>query len=231
MKNIFEIPEKELTQRIINYCYENEIFIKEQQVSLDICQSYFRTNKGNLSGEHLEESCIRLYAYLGSCGLLHSNSCLMKISPMQLTPIIDFANDKRNFYCFELKNNVEQIRELYCKIKECLSKLPIKPTKMLITAIMCGIFSTLLTLNSDICCALGISGSNDLSVDDINKIFELIDLANHIRSLLSNNSNNKIHLWLQDTANILVIIQILVKACKSLLDMYRNKKNQERNKK
>ena len=144
---------------------------------------------------------------------------------MQLAPIIEIANDKRNFYCFELKNNVEQIRELYCKIKERLSGLPKEPTKMLISAIMCGVFGVLLPLNSGICSILGISTTNDLSINNINKILELFELANHIRKLLSNNSNNKIHLWLQDTADILVIIQILVKACKPLLDMYKNKKS------
>ena len=53
-----------------------EIETNPRYVSFDYCYGYFQSNKGQLAGDNMEISCLRLWAYLASWGMMRNQKLL-----------------------------------------------------------------------------------------------------------------------------------------------------------
>lgn len=58
-----------------------------RDASYDFCYLYFKNNKENLGGKNMKCSCMHLWSYLASWGMLR-NSPLLQLSPAALKPLI-----------------------------------------------------------------------------------------------------------------------------------------------
>lgn len=133
--------------------------------SFDYCYGYFQTNQSNLTS-NMEQSCMALWSYLASWGMLRGSSILLQkgnykaledtitviqryFNNPQSLPNIE--NDSRNDY-------VEKVVRLCADIKESFVKnriQPFTPTKTLITKIVLGVFGVFPALDQFFCDTFG----------------------------------------------------------------------------
>ena len=132
---------------------------KHRFASYDFCHSYFLRNRESLSSK-MEESCIYLWSFLGSWGMLRGSSVLFKEnSPASLRNVVQcIANTPKEVWDIDVEQYGDekcrqQIIDLYNSIKQALidgsshvdcQGNPITPfeypSRALITKIMMGVF-------------------------------------------------------------------------------------------
>ena len=74
---------KEIIDELIPYHLVNL-----RDASYDFCFLYFQTHRGILGGKNLECSCMHLWSYLASWGMLRGSSELLQRSPAALKNLI-----------------------------------------------------------------------------------------------------------------------------------------------
>lgn len=113
-------------------------------ISFDYCYHYFQTNHSCLT-ENMETSCMALWSYLASWGMLR-NSELLQCNYSVLKPVIvviqkyleggkdipDVEEDSKKEYC-------EKVVRLYNDINDSIEQT-FKPTDTLVTKIILGVF-------------------------------------------------------------------------------------------
>lgn len=115
--------------------------------TFDYCYGYFYNNRGHLCDD-IEKSCMILWSYLASWGMLRGSSGLLQKSPAALIPLIEFI-DKSDEKLWEIdvpnydnENNLNKIWSLYKGIKKILlDKQIATPTDTLVTKIMLGVYA------------------------------------------------------------------------------------------
>lgn len=130
--------------------------VDRRYASYDYCYLYFQKNKGNLGGSNMENSCMYLWSYLASWGMLRGSSALLQCSPSVLKELIKYFDSISNsivwtvdvgFYIPE--NNVEIIsvyKNISNILKEQIAKSlgkkkdNVKVSVTLVTKIMLGVF-------------------------------------------------------------------------------------------
>ena len=132
---------------------------KHRFASYDFCHSYFLRNRESLSSK-MEESCIYLWSFLGSWGMLRGSSVLFKEnSPASLRNVVwCIAETPKEVWDidveqYEYEKCRKQIIELYDSIKRALTDgsshfdckgnqiTPFEnPSRTLVTKIMMGVF-------------------------------------------------------------------------------------------
>ena len=132
---------------------------RQRFASYDFCHSYFLRNRESLSSK-MEESCIYLWSFLGSWGMLRGSSVLFKEnSPASLRNVVDcIAKTPKEVWDIDVEQYGnekcrKQIIELYDSIKLALTKgsshfdckgnqiTPFEnPSRTLVTKIMMGVF-------------------------------------------------------------------------------------------
>lgn len=111
--------------------------------SFDFCYHYFYTNQHHLAGENLEKSCLMLWSFLASWGMLRGSSFLLKNNMKYLSPLIEEINKcdselwEFNIEDYDKACKIEQLIKCYRMIEHNLSN----PTITLVTKIMLGVFS------------------------------------------------------------------------------------------
>lgn len=132
---------------------------RQRFASYDFCHSYFLRNRDSLSSK-MEESCIYLWSFLGSWGMLRGSSVLFKEnSPASLRNVVQcIADTPKEVWDIDVEQYGDekcrqQIIDLYNFIKKALTKGSScvdcqgnditrfeNPSRALITKIMMGVF-------------------------------------------------------------------------------------------
>ena len=114
--------------------------------SFDLCFYYFQTNKKRIAEkENLEKSCLHLWSYLSSWGMLRGSSRLLEKSPASLKPLIVHIK-KSNVWDIDVDKytdeNINKLIEEYKEIEQILKEeiLEKLPTCTLVTKIMLGVY-------------------------------------------------------------------------------------------
>ena len=88
--------------------------VKHRFATYDFCHSYFVKNRKELLPLRMEESCIRLWSFLGSWGMLRGSSQLIKEnSPASLKPVIEcIANTPEEIWNIDVEQYEEKQQDL-----------------------------------------------------------------------------------------------------------------------
>jgi hypothetical protein len=114
--------------------------------SFDLCFYYFQTNKEHVAEkDYLEKSCLYLWSYLSSWGMLRGSSYLLTKSPACLKPLIKHIQ-KSNVWDIDVDKytdeNIDKLIEEYKEIEKILKEKILEklPTYTLVTKIMLGVY-------------------------------------------------------------------------------------------
>ncbi len=147
---------------------------KHRFASYDFCHSYFLRNRESLSSK-MEESCIYLWSFLGSWGMLRGSSVLLKEnSPASLRKVVEcIAETPKEVWDIDVEQYWnekcrQQIIELYNSISRALTEgssrvdckgnpiTPLKnPSRTLVTKIMMGVFGIVPAFDTFFCDVFG----------------------------------------------------------------------------
>lgn len=84
---------EEIKKCIEEFLQVRKIGVGHRYASYDICYSYFKSNSKQLTGDNLQMSCLQLWSYLASWGMLRNSNLLYK-SPHYFIPLIYHINEK-----------------------------------------------------------------------------------------------------------------------------------------
>ena len=145
--------------------------INSRYSSFDLCYLYFKTNKGKLTGNKLHLSCLQLWAFLGSWGMITRGNALQKKSYASLKEAITFINDNPQYYRVDLGHSdyVTNILDLYKGIKKALN-LKQKNQKTLITKIILGFYGICTAFDTKFCESFNCHTQGDLNKSDLEKV-------------------------------------------------------------
>ena len=147
---------------------------RQRFASYDFCHSYFLRNRESLSSK-MEESCIYLWSFLGSWGMLRGSSVLLKEnSPASLRNVVwCIAETPKEVWDIDVEQYGDekcrkQIIDLYDSIKLALkegsSRVYCKgnliaslenPSRTLVTKIMMGVFGIVPAFDTFFCDVFG----------------------------------------------------------------------------
>ena len=147
---------------------------EERYSSFDLCYYYFISNKGNLVGENLETSCLQLWAFLSSWGMVARGNAMQGKSYAVLKGVINFINNNPQYFLSRIdsKNYVEEMISLYFGLKKTLN-LDQASQKTIITKIMLGVYACIPAFDQYVCETLGTSTIGDLSKRNIQSIVSI----------------------------------------------------------
>ena len=137
----------ELVNNLIE-AFMTDYSVDKRNASYDFCYLYFQRNRHNkvqFGGKNMECSCMHLWSYLASWGMLR-NSPLMGLSPAALKPLISYLDSIQGSGVWDADVDTyskykKDILETYKTITEKLGGIMGKtPRKTLVTKIMLGIF-------------------------------------------------------------------------------------------
>lgn len=124
--------------------FHNKSGITERYASFDICFTYFHSNRNKLAKD-MERSCLYLWSYLASWGMLRGSSDLLQKSPVALIPLIEHFSKLDNTI-WELDVDKYNLKTIPLLIKECKTiksilenKLNVDASDTLITKILMGV--------------------------------------------------------------------------------------------
>lgn len=172
--------------------------VKERYSSFDLCFSYFISNRGKLLGSNLETSCLQLWAFLSSWGMVARGNAMQGKSYASLRDIIQFINDNPQYYFSKIDSNnyVDEMAALYLGLKKALN-LTQASQKTIITKIMLGVYACIPAFDQYVCKTLGTSTIGDLSKRNIKSIVSIykahkkqIDLLASTTPVISFNGTN-----------------------------------------
>lgn len=118
---------------------------EQRYASYDFCYGYFQNQRHYLV-DNLEISCLHLWGYLASWGMLRGSSELLQCSPAALKNLITYLDAIRNSSIWDIDvdayhQNMEIILNVYADISKILEDiLDVRPSKTLVTKIMLGVF-------------------------------------------------------------------------------------------
>jgi len=126
--------------------FRSGLSVTKREASYDFCYGYFQTNKHNLSS-HMEDSCMRLWSYLASWGMLRGSSELLQKSPAALKGLIiyldncpdDIWNLDVDTYSCRYKLLEDTYKGIYAELKKVINH----PSCTLVTKIMLGVFGNI----------------------------------------------------------------------------------------
>lgn len=146
--------------------------------SFDLCFYYFQTNKERIAEkENLETSCMYLWSYLSSWGMLRGSSYLLTKSPAFLIPLIKHLKSS-DVWGIDVNNyteeNITKILKEYGKIKNALIDKETKkePTDTLVTKIMLGVYGNIPAFDQFFKKGLGVGSVNKESLNKIKNFYD-----------------------------------------------------------
>lgn len=162
----------EIQSSIIDFTNQCDEF--HRYVSFDYCYYYFYRNRNIIIGNNLEMSCMALWSYLGSWGMLRGSSELLREKNYKvLIPVIEYINQHQEFYKMNLLDNtyIDDTSRLYNDIRKLLN-LKQKNQKTLITKIMLGVYACCPAFDTNLCKTFGLSTQGDLKIRDLQTIVD-----------------------------------------------------------
>lgn len=120
--------------------------VNQRDASYDFCYLYFQRNKGKLGGQNMACSCMHLWSYLASWGMLR-NSPLLQLSPAALKPLIAYFdrnaksvvwNADVDSYCMYKTDILNAYNDIFKVLTTIFGGK--KPRITLVTKIMLGVF-------------------------------------------------------------------------------------------
>lgn len=181
-----------LTERLvksrINKFLKGRNNISCRYSSFDLCYLYFKKNKGCLTGKKLQQSCLQLWAFLGSWGMITRGNALQKLSYASLKELITLINNNPQYYKVDINNKdyVATVLCLYYQIKQIL-KLNQKSQKTLITKIILGVYGICPAFDSYFCECFKSSTLGDLTKNDLDKV---VSFYSNNRNIIDNCRKN-----------------------------------------
>lgn len=171
--------------------------------SFDLCYGYFQTHRSSLTDD-MERSCLHLWSYLASWGMLRGSSKLLSDCSMKvMEDVVNYLSTLKNPDDWELDLGLDasghrdpvksqRIIEIYddlCKIIGSISIngviVGVKPTPTLITKIMLGTLGCVPALDTNFKNALGIGHSSltTKALSDIQKYYGCSHIGSAIDSV------------------------------------------------
>ena len=135
----------ELVKKLIE-AFMKDFSAEKRNASYDFCYNYFQSNKGQLGGKNMECSCMHLWSYLASWGMLRGSSALLQCSPAILKELIKYLDEIGNsaIWSADVDNydsNMQLVISVYNKIASILkNNTHNAPSVTLVTKIMLGVF-------------------------------------------------------------------------------------------
>lgn len=136
----------ELVKTLIDEFMKNRL-VNKRDASYDFCYLYFQRNKGKLGGKNMECSCMHLWSYLASWGMLRGSSALLQCSPAVLKELIKYLDliSTSAIWSADVNtydsNTKQLIIDVYNKIASILkNNTQNVPSVTLVTKIMLGVF-------------------------------------------------------------------------------------------
>ncbi len=174
--------------------------------SFDLCYGYFQTNRGNLMGDNLEKSCLHLWSYLASWGMLRNSKLLSDCSMKVMEDIVvylsgledsdwdlDLGADSSGNRDSIKSDRIIEIYDDLSKIIEIISIngaiVGVSATPTLVTKIMLGTLGCVPALDTYFCKALHTS-LRPLDGDLLWKIKEYYNS----KPAYTANTNNKVNI-------------------------------------
>ena len=152
-------------RRFISFGKE-ELKHNKRYLSFDYCYGYFHSHKSNLIGKNMEHSCMALWSYLASWGMLRGSSQLLqngnyKVLKDTIILIQEYFKKSQALLPCIKSNTVEEYARNtvnLCKnIRDSLKKgMPgLNPTNTLVTKIVLGVFGEFPALDTNFCKTFG----------------------------------------------------------------------------
>ena len=145
---MLKISGKKVEQDLMRF--RKDIAPNLRYASYDFCYGYFQTYRGILSAD-MENSCMQLWSYLASWGMLRGSSKLQQRSPAALKPLIEYLDKAdKQLWLMDVDEydeaNIECLLKAYTDIDNILTEIlsDRKNEKhrsiTLVTKIMLGVF-------------------------------------------------------------------------------------------
>lgn len=144
---------------------------EDRYSSFDLCYGYFYQNRGNLIGSHLEESCLQLWSFLSSWGMVARGNALQGKSYAYLKDVVELINSNPQYYqsAIDTATYTSDMLSLYHGLKGKIN-LPQKSQKTVITKIMLGVYGCIPAFDQYVCETYGTSTIGDLTKKNIQSI-------------------------------------------------------------
>lgn len=156
---------------------------EQRYASFDFCYKYFFDHRKDFLMDNIEVSCLHLWSYLASWGMLRGSSKLLQKSPACLIPLIEHVSksadilwelDLDNYTKDNIGILIGEYKCIYSILQDILNNRventkKIKPSITLITKIMLGVYSNIPAFDTNFCEAFRSIFGNECgfrSVDD-----------------------------------------------------------------
>ncbi len=142
--------------------------------SWDFCYEYFYHNQGKLVGQQLQTSCMQLWSYLASWGMIVRGNELQRQSYACLVDVVKYINIHHKCYQVHLDdiNYIDKMLTLYDELDQALNLHSQKNRKTLITKIMLGVYGCCPAFDSRFCTTFGLSTTGRLTRNNLMKVQE-----------------------------------------------------------
>lgn len=144
----------ELVKNLIE-TFMKDYSVDKRNASYDFCYLYFQRNKGQLVGKNMECSCMHLWSYLASWGMLRGSSALLQYSPAVLKELIKYFDSISTSAIWSVdvdsynSTTNKLIIDVYNKIASILkNNTHNAPSVTLVTKIMLGVFGCVPAIDS-----------------------------------------------------------------------------------
>ena len=124
--------------------FHNQMTPMDREASYDLCYGYFQTHRHHLA-ENMELSCLHLWSYLASWGMLRGSSVLLNDCSMKvLSGIVEYLDTltEEDWMTDVPDYREEEVRKKVVKVYEEISKrietIDVTATVTLVTKIMMG---------------------------------------------------------------------------------------------
>ena len=156
---------KSTIENFINERKKNKEVINHRYTSFDFSYNYFYHNRGNLLGDNLQESCLQLWAFLASWGMIVRGNELQGKNYASLMGVVQYINKHPEYYdlTFEDKDYIKKVLDLYKGIDTALNFTVQKNRKTLVTKIILGVYACCPAFDSRFCTTFGLSSQGRLT--------------------------------------------------------------------
>jgi hypothetical protein len=146
---------------------------KGRYASFDYCFNYFHSfkvedRKKMADADHMEISCLHLAFFLASWGMLRASSFLLQRSIKFYEPLIEYIS-KADSSLWKIdasdysEENIWELIKCYRQIEKSLGKKKNKPSPILVTKIMLGVFGNVPAFDTYFIRGSGLGSSSEKS--------------------------------------------------------------------
>ncbi len=163
---------KSIIQKFIDE--RNRENLNHRYTSFDFCYNYFYHNRSNLVGGNLQESCLQLWAFLASWGMIVRGNELQGKSYVALSDVVKYINKHSEYYDLEIEDKyyIKKVLDLYEGIDKALNFTEQKNRKTLITKIILGVYACCPAFDSRFCTTFSLSSQGHLTEKNLQVVVD-----------------------------------------------------------